>query len=339
MSLEQKIKQILEDHAAEKTVTVDELLEETIEEVKDEEVISEGEAAADNAKITAGKSKKFAGSNNSTDPLTMKQETGDKQDDNGDNAKIKAGLSRKLAAEDVDASEHLDALAEGEDLSEDFKAKAKTIFEAAVADMVNKEMERLEEEHQAELSEAVEEVRAELIENIDGYLTAVVNEWMTDNAVALERGIKVDIVENFIDGLKGLFNEHYIEVPEEKYDVLDEQAEKIEELISTIEESASTIEALSTKVEELTKIRIMESVGDSLTDTEYEKFADLCEGADFDSEEGFTKKVQTIKESYFPKGKGKTVVSEQDSPVMVTESTGVMSKYVDALKNPLNFAR
>lgn len=323
MSLEQKIKALLEG-AEDKAITAEELA------VVEDESITEGEAGADNAKIVAGKSKKLEDDKVKGAPST--DETNNKK-----NAVDKQALP--VVGKGPNVSEHVDALLSGEDLSEDFKVKASAIMEAAITEGVAKEITRLEEQYAVQLDEAVEAVRDELVEEIDGYLTEMVEKWMVENELALERGVKNDIMENFVNGLKDLFKENYIEVPEEKYNVLDEQAEKIDELTTKLDESTEQVVALAEEVKTLTKLRIMESVGDSLTDTEFEKFAGLIEGIDFTSAEKFEEKAKAIKESYFPKTKRATVISESDTPVANNLVEGAMSHYVNALASPLAFKR
>lgn len=318
----------------------------------------EGAAGADNSKIEAGKKRKLEDVETEDEVIAEKKIEIDIDDDKKEDDKAD-DKEEKVDAEDSDESEdegdedekedsdekkfkfkeHIDALTSGEDLSEEFKVKAATIFEAAVAAGVESEMQRLEEEYSNALDEAVTEIRDNLIENIDGFLNVVVENWMQQNELALEHGIKNEVLENFVDGLKNLFKESYIEVPEDKLNILDEQAEQIESMNAKLEESNVMIAELGKMVVDLTKTRIQESVGDSLTDTEFEKFASLCESVEFTSDEEYEEKVQTIKESYFPKNKRETSVPVTDSPVPVNMTEGVMSKYVEALGSSLTFKR
>lgn len=357
MSLEDKIKALLEGKTGEE-VSEKELIEGKDKEKdddndaddkggeddddaddaaeKDNEKIKKGmkeetdSTASKNAKITAGKGRK----------LEVDKVTGESSEDEPNNKRNRKGTDIQKGAEKNPVSEHVIALMSGEDLSEEFKTKASAILEAAIADGVAQEIARLDEEYSTRLDEAVEAVRDELVEDIDGYLSEMVEKWMTDNELALERGVKADIVENFVNGLKDLFAENYIEVPEEKLDVLDEQAIKIDELTTLLDESVTTVADLTEKVKELTKTRIAESVGDSLTDTEFEKFAKLLEGVEFTNDEEFEVKAKTIKESYFPKMKRKSQISE-DAELAAPESLneGAMAAYVNALTNPLTFKR
>ena len=323
MSLEQKIKALLEG-TEDKLVTADELeVNEDAELEEDTAIDADANTAEKNSKIVAGKSKK----------LDADKVTGAASTDEPNNKKNNVDKSP------IGVKEHVDALTEGEDLSEEFKTKATAILEAAIADGVAKELDRLEEENALKLDEAVEEVRDELVEQIDGYLSAVVENWVVENELAIEKGVKTDIVENFIDGLKNLFAESYIEVPEEKLNVLDEQAEKIDELTTKLDESTEKVTSLMAEVSELNKLHVMESVGEPLTDTEYEKFIGLCEGIEFTSTEAFEEKVKTIKESYFPKTKRDSMIAESDTPVPMNLVEGAMSHYVNALSGSLAFKR
>jgi hypothetical protein len=358
MSLESKIKALLEGNAAE-----EELVSEA--ELGADESIMEDDESAQNASINSGKGRKLDATK-LDDPNASKSGDGSDSAVGAGNSKINAGKGKKFednkitgeassdepnnnknaAGTDLQkgacknpVGEHVEALMAGEDLSEDFKTKAGAILEAAIADGVANELDRLDEEYAQKLDEAVEAVRDELVENIDGFLNEMVQNWMQDNELALERGVRTDIVENFVDGLKNLFKENYIEVPEEKYNVLDEQAEKIEELTAMLGESVEAIEQLTTEVKTLSKKNVMESVGEALTDTEYEKFAGLLEGVEFVSVEEFESKAKTIKESYFPKTKRASVIAENDEPVSQTLVEGSMAQYVNALTNPLTFKR
>ena len=234
---------------------------------------------------------------------------------------------------------HIDALSEGEALSEEFKLKAATILEAAINDGVKKQLDTLEEQHEQQLDEAVIAVRTDLVEQIDKFLDIMVNEWVEENKLAIEHGIKLEKMENFVDGLKTLFKENYVEVPEEKLDILDEQSHKIDSLILQLDEAVMKTHQLEEAVKYAKIDQIQESVGKSLTVSEFEKFETLCEGIEFTTEEAFEVKLQTIKENYFPKTKRDSVITEHDTPVPQNLVEGAMAHYVQALTNPLAFTR
>jgi ribosomal 50S subunit-associated protein YjgA (DUF615 family) len=302
MSLEDKIKALLEG-----------------QENNTDTDLSEGESAGeDNTKIEAGKKNK----------LEDKKVTGEPSSDEPNNKRN--NVDKSPVSED-----HLATLMSGEDLSEDFKLKAAVILETAINEGVTKELARLAEEHEAQLVEAVEEVRAELVENLDGFLNLVVENWVKENAVAIERGIKSEITENFIDGLKNLFKEHYIDVPEEKFDILDEQTEKIEQLVSKLEEQTEQINTLTQEINEAKKSLTIESVGSELSDTDFEKFSSLCENISYSEE--FENKAKTILEKYFPKTSKATVDLSEDSGIKSAVVDTTMTKYVEALSGSLKF--
>ena len=238
----------------------------------------------------------------------------DEKDDDDD---MNEAIEKRL--ETVDVSEHVDALMNGEgDLSEDFKRKAATVFEAAVKSKIRDEVVRMENKYKTELDESIEETKEELSEKVDTYLNYVVEEWMKENELAVERGLKGEIAEDFISGLKQLFEDHYVDVPDEKYDVLEAQSEKITELEGKLDEAISNIVSLRQEKTSLIKERaISEATGD-LADTEIEKFKSLTGDVEFTDESSFKEKLDTLKESYFPRQKSAT----ENEPVINDEETG-----------------
>ena len=204
--------------------------------------------------------------------------------------------------EDIDVSEHVDALVSGEnDLSEEFKTKAATIFESAIKAKVKEIAETMEADYNNKLEQESAKAKEELTEKVDSYLSYVVEEWMKENEIALERGIKGEIAEDFISGLKKLFAEHYIDVPDEKYNVLEDQASKIEELEKKLNEQIEKNVELNKDNAEKSRKEIMAEVAGDLADTAKEKFAKLAEEIEWSDAESFKKKCETIKESYFGK--------------------------------------
>jgi len=229
-----------------------------------------------------------------------------------DNAKSEEELAKLQAEKEaieekiksINVKEDVDALVAGEDLSEEFKDKAATIFEAAVKSKIRSEVVRMEEGYAVALEEATETIKEELSEKVDDYLGYVVEEWMKENELAIERGLKGEIAEDFITGLKQLFEDHYIDVPDEKYDVLEAQSEKIAELEEKLNGMIEENVEKKKVVESLTREQITSEVSHDLADTEVEKFKSLTEDVDFVSEESFRAKLDTLKESYFPKTGG-----------------------------------
>ena len=211
----------------------------------------------------------------------------------------------------IDVSEHVEALMTGEgDLSEEFKRKAATVFEAAVKSKVRSEVERMEDEYKSELEENITTTKGELTEKVDTYLNYVVEEWMKENELAIERGLKGEIAEDFISGLKQLFEDHYVDVPDEKYAVLEAQSEKISELEGKINEMMESNIEIKSANATLVKESVMSEVSSDLADTEIEKFKSLIEDVDFANEASYREKLSTLKESYFPSTKVITEVTE-----------------------------
>ena len=248
-------------------------------------------------------------------------------------------LDDRLAS--VDVSEDVTALTDGEELSEEFKEKASTIFEAAVKSKLRSEVERIEEAKVQEVAEEVNAVRDELTEKVDAYMNYVVEEWMKENEIAIERGLKGEIAEDFISGLKNLFTEHYIDVPDEKYDLLGTQAEKIEELESKLNEQIEKSASLKSEKDVLVRESVFAEVASDLADTEVEKFKSLAEDVDFTDEDTFRGKLDTLKESYFPKAT--TVAESVDTPSEDAgesfDTTGAMSAYMSAISKNVKRAK
>lgn len=237
----------------------------------------------------------------------------------------------------VDVTEDVAALTNGEDLSEEFKTKAATIFEAAVITRVKSEVAKLQEEFDTKLAEQVEEVKEGLVEKVDGYLNYVVEQWIAQNEIALESGMKSEILESFVDGMKGLFAEHYIEVPEEKFDVLGDMQEKLEQLESKLNETVATNVDLTKQINEQKRIASVVEAADGLADTDVEKFKGLAEELSYEDADSFKKKLQTIRENYFT-NKSTTLVESvvTDSPVITEEFKAVdpsMKSYLSVLNS------
>ena len=213
--------------------------------------------------------------------------------------------SYKMKKEEVD--EHMNAMVAGQDdLSEEFKTKAATVFESAVNSKVKEIAETMDADYNNKLEQESAKAKEELTEKVDSYLSYVVEEWMKENEIALERGIKGEIAEDFISGLKKLFSEHYIDVPDEKYDVLEAQATKIEDLEKKLNEQIEKNVELNKDNADKTKNEVMAEVANDLADTQKEKFAKLAEEIEYSNAEDFKKKCETIKESYFGQKKEAT---------------------------------
>ena len=243
----------------------------------------------------------------------------------------------------IDVSEHVNALMNGEgDLSEEFKRKAATVFEAAVKSKVRSEVERMEDEYKSELEENINTTKEELTEKVDSYMNYVVEEWMKENELAIERGLKGEIAEDFISGLKQLCEDHYVDVPEEKYDVLEAQSEKISELEGRINEMMEEqIQTKSTN-SKLVKEQVMSEVSSDLAETEIEKFKSLIEDVDFTNEESYREKLGTLKESYFPKSAPVVTEAIDDVETGIAQdidTSDSMAAYMSAIGRTVNSAK
>lgn len=245
-------------------------------------------------------------------------------------------------AYEVDMSEHVEALLQGEELSEEFKAKALTIFEAAVKQKVEAEVALMEQAFAETLEEEVAAIQEELSSNVDDYLNYVVEQWVSDNEVAIEAGLRTELTEDFISGLKTLFAEHYIDLPEDKVSVVEELGAKVEELESKLNEEIERSVILSKQLNESKKIEVVASAVEGLTATQAEKLKSLAEGVEFTSAEEFSAKVKTIRENYFPAGKINSdnvldkAESSTDGKGMIAEDLqGPMAQYVKALGKKL----
>ena len=238
----------------------------------------------------------------------------------------------KPSYEDLDVSDDVNALLEGTELSKEFAEKAKTIFEAAIKAKLNEEYDKLVEHFANELEKQVDTAKAELSEEVDGTVNYAIGQWMEQNQVAVDRGIRNEITEDFIAGLKGLFEEHYISIPDDKVNVVEGMADSIREMETRLDEQVKANVKLQKRLNETAKINVLNTVSEGLADTQKDKLAALAEGVEFTTEQEFSKKVKTIKESYF---KEKTVTQSDvadETPVEdAAEVTPAMAQYLDAM--------
>jgi len=202
---------------------------------------------------------------------------------------------------EYNVEEDVNALLGGEELSEEFKEKAKTIFEAAINAKVASIQEEIEAQYAAKLAEEVEAAKESLAERVDSYLEYVSDEWFEENALAIEAGLKTEMTESFLEGMKGLFEEHYVSIPEEKYDVLESMVEKLDDMETKLNEQIEKNIALNSRLAESVAEGILDDVSEGLASTQKEKLASLSESVEFESEESYREKLETLKESYFPK--------------------------------------
>ena len=244
---------------------------------------------------------------------------------------------------ELDLSDDVKALVSSDaDLSEEFKEKAATIFETAVKTRIKEQTKIIEAQFEEKLASETETVKEAMVEKVDSYLNYVVEEWMKENELAVERGIRTEIAEDFITGLKGLFKEHYIDVPEEKYNVLDDLTGQVKDLESKLNEQIEKNVNLSKDVSESKRESLVVSVSEDLADTEKEKFASMAENVEYDSAEKFQEKLETIKESYFPKTKIEEATSNDEVDSVAanlsvdTGTSDAMAAYTAAISKDLS---
>jgi len=301
-----------------------ELEEETVEEAHHDPKNAEAQsvAATKKAEKATGTAPARKGDKKNSDPMP----------------KVEKPKGEKVSMEEVeidaDFSDDLNALVDDEaTLSEEFKEKTAVIFEAAVKSKVAAEINRLEEAYAVELEEEVSATKADLVEKVDSYLNYVVENWMEENKLAIQSGLRAEIAEGFMNGLKDLFVENYIEVPESKVDLVDDLADQVEELEEKLNKSTAQAMEVSEELETLKREAIIREASKDLAETQVEKLKTLAGDIDFVSEEAFTTKVATIKESYFAKATAETVTEEVDEDGdSIVETTDTMARYVTAIK-------
>lgn len=290
--------------------------------------------AADAMPKLSGHNTKLEGKDTDEKSLEDKEKAEMAHADDKDKKDMKASYKKEESELDIKAD--VDALIGDSDLSEEFKQKAATIFETAIKAKVKEESQRLQGEYETKLKEDTEAHKADVVEKVDSYLNYVVEEWMQENKIAIERGIKGEIAEDFIGGLKKLFEDHYIDVPDEKYNVLEDQASKIEDLEKKLNEEIEKNVTSHKTIGELKRDDIAKAVSENLTDVEKEKFNKLAEEVEYSNEEDFTTKVTTIKESYFGKQEAKSndiddVAVSDGSTVEPADLTNSMAAYSAAI--------
>ena len=242
---------------------------------------------------------------------------------------------------EISIDEDVNALVAGEELSEEFKEKAKTILEAAVKGKVIQIKEVLDAEYESKLLEEVEEIKGALNERVDSYLEYVADEWFTENQLAVEGGLKEELTESFMTGLKSLFEEHYVSLPEDKYDVLESMVEKLDDMEAKLNEQVEKNVAVNRRLAESSADVILADVSEGLAETQKEKLASLSESVEFASEESYREKLETLKESYFPSKKSAPAQAKSEtlsegvdsSPESISGSMASYLKMVSAISN------
>jgi uncharacterized phage infection (PIP) family protein YhgE len=206
----------------------------------------------------------------------------------------------EVVEEEFDIDEDVNALLAGEDLSEEFQEKARTIFEAALRSKVSQIRESLEEQYSNVLAEEVEEIKTELADRVDSYLEYVADEWISENALAVEHGLKTEMTESFLQGMRGLFEAHYVSIPEEKYNVIESMVEKLDEMETKLNEQIEKNISLNKRLSESVADGIFDQISEGLADTQKDKLASLSQSVEFESESQYREKLETLRESYFP---------------------------------------
>ena len=240
-----------------------------------------------------------------------------------------------LTTEEVDVDEDVNALLGGEELSEEFKEKAKTIFEAALKSKIAEVKESIEAEYAEKLKEEVSEAKEELAERVDSYLEYVSEEWFNENELAIEHGLKTELTESFLSGMKGLFEDHYVHIPEDKYDVLETMVDKLDDMETKLNEQIEKNVGLNKRLAESVADGILDNVSEGLAATQKEKLASLSESVEFESEDQYREKLEMLKESYFPAGKSsanaKTESLSEGVDTAPVSHSGSMAHYLKTL--------
>jgi len=233
----------------------------------------------------------------------------------------------------IDVDEDINALIAGEELSEEFQEKARTIFEAAIKSKVAEITEGIKSEYEANLVEEVKGIKAELQERLDSYLEYVADEWVAENQLQVEHGLKTEMTESFLEGMKKLFEDHYVTIPEEKYDVIENMVDKLDDMESKLNEQIEKNVALNKRLAESTADVIFAEVTEGLAQTQKDKLATLVENVDFESENGYREKIETLKESYFPTKGSNTQTSKSEN---LTEESEAVDYSPKAISNTMD---
>ena len=269
------------------------------------------------------------------EPVAAEKDEDEDEDDEEKVKEKKEALEARI--QEIDVTDDVAALVSDDDsLSEEFKEKASAIFEVAIKSKIRPEVERIEAEVSDQYNRELISFKEELTDKVDTYLNYVVEEWTKENELAIERGLKGEIAEDFISGLKQLFEDHYIDVPDEKYDVLEAQSEKISELEEKLNEAIQKSVDLTSSNETLVREQVVSEISEDLADTEIEKFKSLTQDVDFGSEDSFREKLNTLKESYFPKVQpsstsDETFGDEDGSTAQDVDTTDAMKTYMSAI--------
>ena len=259
---------------------------------------------------------------------------GDESEDEDDDEEEDKKKKKKKVEESINIEEDVDALLAGEDLSEEFREKAKLIFETAINAKISEIYESLEEHYESKLLEEVDSMKGQLVERVDAYLEYVADEWLQENALIVEQGLKTEMTESFLQGMKGLFEDHYVTIPDDKYDVLESMVDKLDEMETKLNEQIERNVALNQRLAESVADVIFSDITEGLATSQKDKLASLAENVEFDSEANYREKLVTLKESYFPRNTS----AQRDYSETLSEETnynepvsGVMGSYLQTL--------
>ena len=304
---------------------------ETAKGMKEEEAEVEGEVVAEDEQTTEDV---VSEEETTTDEVVSEEETTEEEVVAEEEQTEEEVVTETI----VNVDEDIEALLKGEELSEEFQEKAKTIFEAAIRSKIAEVKSELQEQYEATIVEEVATVKAELTERLDAYLEYVADEWMSENQLAVEAGLKTEMTESFLTGMKTLFEEHYVTIPEEKYNVLDSMVDKLDEMEGKLNEQINKNIALTKRLSESTSDVIFADVTEGLAVTQKDKLAKLAENVEFDSEDTYREKLVTLRESYFPSNGTSVQRNETETLTEGTETghqepavSGLMESYLKTL--------
>ena len=308
------------------------LAKESVEEDEEEELIDD-ETEYDEDEVVSEAKKKSSKKDEEDDEDDEEGEDEDSEEDDEEDEKEKA-MKEAFAQIEEEIEEDVNALLSGEELSEDFKVKAKTVFEAALNARTEQIEEAIAYQYEQKLAEEVEVIREELTDRLDAYLEYVSEEWLQENALEVEQGLKTEMTESFLQGMKGLFEDHYVTIPEDRYDVLESMVEKLDDMESKLNEQIHRNVALNRRLAESVTEVIFAEVSEGLALSQKDKLASLAENVEFDSEGSYREKLVTLRESYFPRNTG----TQRDNSDYIAEETdysqpvsGLMESYLQTL--------
>ena len=303
-------------------------VKESSEEDEDEELV-EGEYEEDDEVVSEAKHK-----SEEDEEEDDEDEEGDEEDEEDEDEKKEKAMKEAFAQIEEEIEEDVSALLSGEELSEDFRVKAKTVFEAALNARTKQIEEAVVLHYEEQLTEEIIAIKEELTERLDSYLEYVADEWVQENALAIEQGIKTEMTESFLSGMKSLFEEHYVTIPEEKYDVIESMVDKLDEMETKLNEQIERNVALNKRLAESVTDVIFAEVTEGLALSQKDKLASLAENVEFDSESDYREKLVTLRESYFPRHTGAQIDNSDyisEGMEYRQEVSGSMAYYLDAL--------